>query len=47
MWGGVKVNVVGKDRDGVDMVVTEDGVVLNEREMWMTQKTYDKLKEST
>ena len=53
MFGAMRVNVVepgtvvGKSRDGEGMVVRDDNIVLNGGEMWVTQKTYDKLKETT
>ena len=36
--------VVGKDKDGTDMIVTDESAVFNGPRAWVTQKTYDALK---
>ena len=37
---------VGKDRNGNPMIVTDENAVFNGPEAWVTQKVYDKLKET-
>lgn len=36
--------VVGKDREGNDMIVTDESAVFNGPRAWVTQKVYDALK---
>lgn len=48
---GVSVNVVeagtvvGQDKEGTDMIVTDTSAVLNGGNAWVTQKIYDALKQ--
>ena len=47
---GVTINIVeagtviGQDRDGNDMTVTDNAAVFNGPKAWVTQKTYDAMK---
>ena len=48
---GVRVNVVeagtvvGQNKDGADMIVTDTSAVFNGGNAWVTQKIYDALKQ--
>jgi phosphoenolpyruvate carboxylase len=53
-FGGVRITivepgtVVGVDRDGNPMIVTDERTVFSERfEVWVTRKVYDKIEEAT
>jgi len=37
--------VVGQDKDGADMIVTDTSAVFNGGNAWVTQKIYDALKQ--
>lgn len=52
LYSGVRVvvvdpgTVVGQDKDGVDMVVTDEAAVFRGGTVWLTQQTYDMMKET-